>query len=185
MSKYLGAGEYLNLGPFDQVPVVIEAMDQAYAAGLLIRDIGQDRLLLFQRRRFMSQGRKWSPSFGRRKLHRCNSGGTQFESPLYTALREAKEELGPLPRGKLCKTPYVDKSTRRRAIRATYVLEVETDIANLIDPTRGEDFFTEVAKWGWFSRREITPPHGCQLTANNPDMILHPGLARMLSRYEF
>jgi len=91
------------------------------ASGLLITTPNFEEFLLFKRSHLVSSSGKYSVPGGMRKSN------NSLEKLLETALREAQEEIGEIPIGKINPTPF-EYVTPNGLHYFTFVLEIDQEV---------------------------------------------------------
>jgi len=129
------------------------------ASGLLITTQEFREFLLFRRSSVVSSSGKYSVPGGMRK------SDNPHEIPIETALREAREEIGTIPSGKINPTP-LEYNSPKGLHYLTFILEVEPKTKQTYSP----DLDFEHDSYLWVRREDL----------QNYD--LHPGLKKVIDQ---
>ena len=136
----------------------------AAGAGLLVITTDHRRILLLKRSSSMSEPYSWGIPGG---AVAAGESSNPAEATARTAIKEALEEMGQIPEGRLGQDPHIDRDTKSDFSYTTYLLEVEPKVADSFLPRLN----AEHTDAQWFDVDKI------------PHSMLHPGVARLLENF--
>ena len=142
---------------------LIEGSFGRSGAGILIVTRDLNEVMLLKRSQYVLDPNLWGIAGGARK-----ENGTGMEDAIITAVAEAKEEMGGLPKGRIRKVSIAYKKPGTDFMYHTFILEIDTDQKDNYKPQLNY----ENTEWKWFTKDELAKLDSKEL--------IHPGVVSVL-----
>ncbi len=126
--------------------IAIEGTFGQSGAGILIVTKNLREVMLLKRSPLVLDPNLWGIAGGARK-----QTGTGMEDAIVTAVAEAKEEIGGLPKGRIRKVSYAYKKPGTNFTYHTFILEIEPEERINFKP----ELNYENVEWKWFTKEEL------------------------------